>query len=167
LAAAFAGAGTFGAGSFGAGGVGGGRGFANLPPTPARPQVRSKLARLDSLNDTRLLVSTHLARCSSGTMTSPVEFQFQDHFDFIKQIGRSPTSEVWLVKSKASDTRYCVKKIIAKFNNLAERTRYIHEVEAVTFLPAHPNVVKYFRAWQENQQFYCQMVGPLCKLKCS
>lgn len=61
------------------------------------------------------------------------------------------------MKSKASDTRYCVKKIIAKFKNQSERTRYIHEVEAVTFLPAHPNVVKYFRAWQENQQFYCQM----------
>jgi hypothetical protein len=54
-----------------------------------------------------------------------------DHFDFIKQIGRSPTSEVWLVKSKSSTTHYCVKKVIAKFNNQAERTRYIHEVRSV------------------------------------
>jgi hypothetical protein len=51
----------------------------------------------------------------------------QYHFDFLQPIGRSPTSEVWLVKSKASDIRYCVKKILAKFNNQSERTRYIHE----------------------------------------
>ena len=135
----------------------GGRNNTVLPPTPARPQVRHNLERVGSLRDTKLLVSTHLARCSSGQMTSPVDFQFEYHFHFIKQIGRSATAEIWLVKSKHSETLYCVKKILAKFKNQAERTRCQHEVEAMTFLPAHANVVKYFRAWQENMQFYCQM----------
>ena len=112
------------------------------------------LSRLDSLGDTKLLVSTQLARCSSGSIP---DFRFSDHFDFVKLFGQSPTSEVWLVKSKGSAQRYCVKKVVAKFNNNAERTRYIHEVEAVTFLPVHPNLVQYIRAWQEDQQFFCQM----------
>jgi hypothetical protein len=88
---------------------------------------------------------------------SPVEFRFHDHFDFQRQIGRSPTSEAWLVRSKQSNKPYCVKKVTAKFRTPAERSRYIHEVEAVCFLPPHANVVKYYRAWQEHRHFYAQM----------
>ena len=55
---------------------------------------------------------------------------FADHFHFEKRIGRSKTSEAWLVRSKQSDQRYCVKKITAPFNGASERTRYAHEVEA-------------------------------------
>jgi membrane-associated tyrosine/threonine-specific cdc2-inhibitory kinase len=177
-----------------------------------RPDVRfvwentlrttTTLTRWDSLDETKLLVSTNLARTGSvrlesldggvtggdgekngnggirgvtldsgshgalnelTTMTgsgelssSPHEFLFADHFHFEKRIGRSKTSEAWLVRSKQSDQRYCVKKITAPFNGASERTRYAHEVEAVTFLPAHENVVKYFRAWQEDKHFFCQ-----------
>ena len=161
-------------------GVGGGR----TPPTPTRPKARAKLTRWDSLDETKLLVSTNLARTSSvrlgsevggGTggggdgggknggiggvtrldvrggdgggddfsifltttttgsgelSSSPHEFLFADHFHFEKRIGRSKTSEAWLVRSKQSDQRYCVKKITAPFNGASERTRYAHEVEA-------------------------------------
>ena len=93
----------------------------------------------------------------SSRADSPVEFRFHDHFDFRRLIGRSPTSEAWLVRSKQSDKPYCVKKVTAKFRTPGERSRYIHEVEAVCFLPPHPNVVKYYRAWQENRHFYAQM----------
>ena len=93
----------------------------------------------------------------SSRADSPVEFRFHDHFDFQRLIGRSPTSEAWLVRSKQSDKPYCVKKVTAKFRTPGERSRYIHEVEAVCFLPPHPNVVKYYRAWQENRHFYAQM----------
>lgn len=93
---------------------------------------------------------------SGELSSSPHEFLFADHFHFEKRIGRSKTSEAWLVRSKQSDQRYCVKKITAPFNGASKRTRYAHEVEAVTFLPAHENVVKYFRAWQEDKHFFCQ-----------
>ena len=93
----------------------------------------------------------------SSRADSPVEFRFHDHFDFQRLIGRSPTSEAWLVRSKQSNKPYCVKKVTAKFRTPGERSRYIHEVESVCFLPPHPNVVKYYRAWQENRHFYAQM----------
>jgi membrane-associated tyrosine/threonine-specific cdc2-inhibitory kinase len=87
---------------------------------------------------------------------SPVDFRFHDHFDFVTIFGRSPTSEVWLARSKASGVKYCVKRVVAQFRTASERDRYVHEVEAVTFLPPHENVVKYYRAWQEDRHFYAQ-----------
>jgi membrane-associated tyrosine/threonine-specific cdc2-inhibitory kinase len=85
-----------------------------------------------------------------------VDFRFHDHFDFVTIFGRSPTSEVWLARSKASGVKYCVKRVVAQFRTASERDRYVHEVEAVTFLPPHENVVKYYRAWQEDRHFYAQ-----------
>ena len=82
---------------------------------------------------------------------------FHDHFFFLRPIGRGGASEAWLVKSKLSGERYCVKQIVAQFRTQSERDRCLHEVEAVTYLPPHPNVVKYHRAWQENRHFFAQM----------
>lgn len=118
---------------------------------------------MGSLAETKLLAQAGLARTPSINLGrgapggEEASFRFHDHFYFLRPIGRGGASEAWLVKSKLSGERYCVKQIVAKFRSQSERDRCLHEVEAVTYLPPHPNVVKYHRAWQENRHFFAQM----------
>lgn len=37
------------------------------------------------------------------------------------------------------------------------RERYLHEIESVACLSEHPNVVKYYRGWQQEGHFFIQM----------
>ena len=39
----------------------------------------------------------------------------------------------------------------------SDRLRRLHEVQAVAGLPEHPNVVKYFRSWQQDGHFWIQV----------
>ena len=84
-------------------------------------------------------------------------FTFHDHFEFKSLLGKTSTSEAWAVRSKVSGARYCVKRVTEAFRSGAARARCLHEVQAVTNLPAHENVVKYHRAWQEDRHFFAQM----------
>ena len=136
---------------------------ASPPAAPGKSSSARRLRRMGSLAETKLLAQAGLARTSSinlGRGASGGEdasFRFHDHFFFLRPIGRGGASEAWLVKSKLSGERYCVKQIVAQFRTQSERDRCLHEVEAVTYLPPHPNVVKYHRAWQENRHFFAQM----------
>lgn len=38
-----------------------------------------------------------------------------------------------------------------------DRANFLHEIEAVAGMPEHPNVVRYFRGWQEEGHFWLQM----------
>lgn len=84
-------------------------------------------------------------------------FAFHDHFEFRGLLGKTSTSEAWLVRSKVSGARYCVKRVTEAFRSGAQRARCLHEVQAVTHLPFHENVVQYHRAWQEDRHFFAQM----------
>jgi membrane-associated tyrosine/threonine-specific cdc2-inhibitory kinase len=94
-----------------------------------------------------------------GSAASPSKraFAFHDHFEFRGLLGKTPTSEAWLVRSKVSGARYCVKRVTEAFRSGAQRARCLHEVQAVTHLPFHENVVQYHRAWQEDRHFFAQM----------
>ena len=132
------------------------------PPTPARKRTPGKgmpscLSRQSSLADTKLLVSTQLRRVGSKNLDSPNEFLFEAHFDFLQVIGRSAQAEVWLARSKESGNTYAVKKCLKSFHSRSDRQQYVHEVQAVARLPEHPNVVKYYRGWQQDQHFFMQM----------
>jgi serine/threonine protein kinase len=37
------------------------------------------------------------------------------------------------------------------------RERYLHEIQSVACLSEHPNVVKYYRGWQQEGHFFIQM----------
>ena len=93
----------------------------------------------------------------NASTTTESTFTFESHFEFLKVLGRTPTSEAWLVKSKVSGVKYCVKRITQAFRNVSEREELLHEVVSVTNLPAHENVVKYHRAWQEDRHFFTQI----------
>jgi membrane-associated tyrosine/threonine-specific cdc2-inhibitory kinase len=61
------------------------------------------------------------------------------------------------VRSKVSGVKYCVKRVTEAFRTTSQRETCLQEVRAVTNLPAHENVVKYHRAWQEDRHFFAQM----------
>ena len=91
---------------------------------------------------------------SSSTSSA---FTFHDHFEFKSLLGKTATSEAWLVRSKVSGHKYCVKRVTEAFRTTSQRETCLQEVRAVTNLPAHENVVKYHRAWQEDRHFFAQM----------
>ncbi len=84
-------------------------------------------------------------------------FAFEGHFDFLRVIGTSPTSEVWLVRSRSDGALSAVKRSLAAFTGRADRQRYLREVQAAAALPEHPHCVRYFRGWQQERHFYVQM----------
>jgi len=83
-------------------------------------------------------------------------FAGNEAFVFLRIIGQSPTSEVWLVRSRSDGGLSAVKRSVAAFTNRADRQRYLREVQAAAALPEHPHVVRYFRAWQQERHFYVQ-----------
>ena len=143
-------------------------------PRRDAPLRAPRLERADSLSQTKLLAQTGLHRSASlraddgaserSEMREAREaagvsnaFAFRDRFEFKSLLGKTPTSEAWAVRSKVSGARYCVKRVTEAFRSGAARARCLHEVQAVTNLPAHENVVKYHRAWQEDRHFFAQM----------
>jgi membrane-associated tyrosine/threonine-specific cdc2-inhibitory kinase len=93
----------------------------------------------------------------SSEPSSSTSFTFHDHFEFKSLLGKTATSEAWLVRSKVSGVKYCVKRVTEAFRTTSQRETCLQEVRAVTNLPAHENVVKYHRAWQEDRHFFIQM----------
>ena len=95
---------------------------------------------------------------TDGASRDDESLKLHDHFEFRgRSLGKTPTSEAWLVRSKVSGARYCVKRVTEAFRSGAQRARCLHEVQAVTHLPFHENVVQYHRAWQEDRHFFAQM----------
>lgn len=44
-----------------------------------------------------------------------------------------------------------------EFFSRVDRDRYMREIQSVACLAEHPNVVNYFRGWQQDSHFYIQM----------
>ena len=55
------------------------------------------------------------------------------------------------------DEGYAIKVSHREFRSRAERDEYLREVRLANDMPAHPNVVEYIRAWQDQRHFYVQM----------
>ena len=123
--------------------------------SPRLPPGLRKSERQDSLRDTKVLMTTQLQRTRS--IIHHELFCFEDHFEFLDRVGRTPTSEVWLVRHRTYDQLFAIKKSHRPFSSKLERDQHMHEVEAVARLPPHSHIVGHFRAWQQDQLFYIQM----------
>lgn len=96
---------------------------------------------------------------AAGAGVGPGEvgsFAFEHSFDFMRIIGKSPTSEVWLVRSRADGALSAVKRSLAQFRGRADRQRYLREIQAAAALPEHPHCVRYYRCWQQDAHFFVQ-----------
>jgi len=118
------------------------------------------LSRMNSLMETKVLTSTGLVRQTS--VSNDGMFDFEGHFEFEQIIGASQNSEVWLVTSKTSGEAFVIKKFTHSFTTDKQRTVFKREVEAAKLLPEHPNIVRYYRSWQQDQLFYIQMEHCAC-----
>lgn len=50
-----------------------------------------------------------------------------------------------------------IKMSKQRFSTREERERYMHELESVGSLTEHPNVVRYYRGWQQDAHLFIQM----------
>ncbi|XP_024381698.1 uncharacterized protein [Physcomitrium patens] len=122
--------------------------FLECPSTPLLK--RKQLSRQQSLRDTKLLLTTHLKRTASI-------FMFDKHFEYLREIGRGSFSTVYEARDRKGGALCAVKMSKREFFSRVDRDRYMREIQSVSCLPEHPNVVNYFRGWQQDSHFYIQM----------
>ncbi|QDZ23593.1 serine/threonine protein kinase [Chloropicon primus] len=113
--------------------------------------------RTSSLDETKVLAATKVpsALLRSESIVIPELFMHMSHFEFTRQIGSSQCSEVWLVKHKYNRRNFAVKQ--RHFSSKQERDKCKREMQSVADLPPHPNIVFYYRAWQEDSYVFTQM----------
>ncbi|KAG0582788.1 hypothetical protein KC19_3G085800 [Ceratodon purpureus] len=122
--------------------------FLECPSTPILK--RKQLSRQQSLRDTKLLLTTHLKRTASI-------FMFDKHFEYLREIGHGSFSTVYEARDRKGGTLCAVKMSKREFFSRVDRDRYMREIQSVACLAEHPNVVNYFRGWQQDSHFYIQM----------
>ena len=148
--------------------------YPSAPSPPARPVTRS-LTRHNSITETKTLFAHCAAR--SASFSEPSQFSFDSHFEWLERLGSEPSfrtggncalesnhrpwthlpaggsfADVYAVKHKIRpDERYAVKVLKRQFRSKTERAAYLQEAELASTIPAHPHVVVYYRAWQDDQ----------------
>lgn len=85
-------------------------------------------------------------------------FNYEDHFDWGARLGSGSFADVYEVRLRNEPERkYAVKCTKREFRNKRERAECLQEVQVACGMQAHPNVVQYYRAWQDEKKFYVQM----------
>jgi len=127
----------------------------DMPPGAPAP-----ISRMNSIRDTKLLFVNKDQRSASFCMPGDQlsGFKFDDHFTWLNQLGSGSFSDVYAVRHKMRpDEHYAIKRSKREFHSRNERAEYLREVQLANSMPAHPNVVEYYRAWQDASFFYVQM----------
>ncbi|GFY78624.1 membrane-associated tyrosine- and threonine-specific cdc2-inhibitory kinase [Trichonephila inaurata madagascariensis] len=90
---------------------------------------------------------------------------FHQCFEIISKIGSGSFGDVFKVKCIEDGNFYAVKRAKQKFAGKADRERKLQEVQKHEQLPYHPNCVRFYAAWEEQQILYIQI--ELCKYSLS
>jgi tRNA A-37 threonylcarbamoyl transferase component Bud32 len=115
------------------------------------------IARGNSMRDTKLLFVNKDQRSASFCDTDG-GFKFDDHFIWLHQLGSGSFSDVYAVHhNERKNEYYAIKRSRGELRSKMERAEYLNEVKLANSMPAHPNVVEYYRAWQDASYFYVQM----------
>ena len=147
----------------------------DLMPPPAPPHGRgdprgggggppylSRDQRQNSMVEQKVLFSRAPFGARSDSFSAPAGsnegFRFDDHFNWQGKLGSGSYSDVYAVSLKRDgNERFAVKCSKKTFRSRNERAEFLREIELANEMPLHPNVVAYYRAWQEAQVFYVQM----------
>lgn len=136
---------------------GGGMGFLSKRCSTGRsPPLR----RQNSILETKTLCTRSSVRSASfcAPAGSELAFRFDAHFTWLHKLGSGSFADVWAVRHKGrADEKYAIKCLKHEFKSRAERAAYLQEIEVANTLPAHPNVLTYYRAWQDDGRLYVQM----------
>ena len=112
-----------------------------------------------------ILLSTHAAILSKHYDENCEEPYFQQCFEICCKLGSGFFGDVFKVRSKEDGQFYAVKRSRERFKGRADRQQKLQEVAKHEHLPDHPNLVKFFKAWEEQQRLYIQT--ELCKCSLS
>jgi len=129
------------------------------PPTPARDKIKrpSRIMRHDSLLDNKLLVGLHFEEKHTGNI-------FEDEFEDHKLVGQGSFFQTFRAKERKTGVFYAIKRSMHTFRGRKERDQMLQEIKLVHMLGPHDNIIKYFRAWQEEQHFFVQLEACSCNL---
>lgn len=89
---------------------------------------------------------------------------FQQCFEVFSTLGSGFFGDVFKVRSKEDGKFYAVKKSRERFKGRSDRQQKLQEVAKHEHLPEHPNLVKFYKAWEEQQRLYIQIELCECSL---
>jgi membrane-associated tyrosine/threonine-specific cdc2-inhibitory kinase len=92
------------------------------------------------------------------------ELYFQQCFDICSKLGSGFFGDVFKVRSKEDGKFYAIKKSRERFKGEVDRAQKLQEVAKHEHLPEHPNLVKFYKAWEEKQRLYIQTELCECSL---
>jgi serine/threonine protein kinase len=72
-------------------------------------------------------------------------------------LGAGAFFDVFKVTHRTTGKEYAVKRSKRVFRSKRDRGEYLREVQLVSQLNVHPNIITYHRAWQEEMHFWIQM----------
>ncbi|KAK1292931.1 Wee1-like protein kinase [Acorus calamus] len=100
-------------------------------------------------------------RSKSSALFTPVGgdglSRYRTDFHEIEQIGCGNFSRVFKVLKRIDGCLYAVKHSIRQLRMDTERRHALMEVQALSALGPHENIVGYYNSWFENEQLYIQM----------
>ena len=133
------------------------------PSSSSSSAFLGRLRRRNSLLDTKVLFTRSDSRWpvqqpKAEEAREPSEFSFHDHFDWDEHLGAGSFADVYAVRHKRRPAeRYAIKCYKSQLKSRAERAALLKEAELANELEPHPNVVTYYRVWQEASTMYVQM----------
>jgi len=151
------------------------------PAPPATPRlirtapVTSRLQNLrKKIYDPQAVVVSFKTDGSVPTLSSfynPDDDQIYLRQCFVVKhvMGTGSFGKVVCAKSKDDGKCYAIKYTLEPFHTLSNRRQKLEEVKKHELLPSHPNLVKFYCAWEEKGRLYIQTelcaksLGDMCK----
>ncbi|KAE9421885.1 hypothetical protein Angca_005604 [Angiostrongylus cantonensis] len=86
---------------------------------------------------------------------------FEQCYTIEKKLGQGSFGEAYAVYCKEDGRRYAVKRALEAFRSSADRALKLREVQKHELLPKHINLVRFYKAWEENGRLY--ILTELCE----
>lgn len=130
----------------------------NVPPCPVSPKTIKKERPTfdpDKFATNRLLIQTGLLRSSSFVQTEA--FGFLSHFNLVQEVMVTQRSTVYMAEHRRTKELFAIKRVHFPLISRKGRDRALNEVKVLRGMAAHPNIVSYYRAWQQDRSLHIQM----------
>ncbi|XGW31456.1 hypothetical protein V3C99_009985, partial [Haemonchus contortus] len=87
---------------------------------------------------------------------SKTKTYFEQCFKIVRQLGRGVFGEALEVENLEDGKRYAIKRALHTFESSGDRRQKLHEAMLHESIPAHQNIVRYEKAWEERGRLYIQ-----------